>query len=83
MEWISVKDKMPEEGVPVLSFGREEIRVDYVVKFEEGEPPFAWACRRCDESLDVTHWMPLPSQPKIEKAKQDEEKIFNKKQNIN
>jgi hypothetical protein len=59
-EWISVKDRMPEEGVEVLVYGdiylnRKGADVDFVDKsgnffyYDEGE---------------VTHWMPLPMPPK-------------------
>ena len=57
-EWISVKDRMPEEGVDVLVYGeichnKKGIEVDFV---KNGD--FV----ACDE--DVTHWMPLPEPPK-------------------
>ena len=60
-EWISVKDRMPEEGVDVLVYGyiylnRKGADVDFVDResgnffyYDEGE---------------VTHWRPLPEPPK-------------------
>ena len=59
-EWISVKDRMPEEGVDVLVYGdiclnRKSVDVDFVDResgnffyYDEGE---------------VTHWRPLPEPP--------------------
>ena len=59
-EWISVKDRMPEEGVDVLVYGdiylnRKGADVDFVDResgnffyYDEGE---------------VTHWSPLPEPP--------------------
>ena len=59
-EWISVKDRMPEEGVDVLVYGdiylnRKGADIDFVDKesgnffyYDEGE---------------VTHWRPLPEPP--------------------
>jgi hypothetical protein len=57
--WISVKDRMPEDGVEVLVYGdiylnRKGADVDFVDKsgnffyYDEGE---------------VTHWRPLPEPP--------------------
>lgn len=59
-EWISVNEKLPEEGVKVLSFGNGKILVDYLVICNE---PF-WAYRKIREKMEVTHWMPLPIPPK-------------------
>ena len=62
-EWISVKDRMPEEGVDVLVYGdiylnRKGADVDFVDRksgnffyYDEGE---------------VTHWRPLPEPPESE-----------------
>jgi hypothetical protein len=74
MNWISVKDKLPELEVEVL--GLEGIRAD-------GKPIFSIVCRvelethpedsqstkwywHSDALLDSepTHWMPLPEIPK-------------------
>jgi hypothetical protein len=62
-EWISVKDRMPEEGVDVLVYGyiylnRKGADVDFVDResgnffyYDEGE---------------VTHWQLLPEPPESE-----------------
>ncbi len=59
MEWISVKDRLPEIGEPVIIYyGRfvaEAMRNDNGV--------FVVSCSD-EEAEDVTHWMPLPEPPK-------------------
>lgn len=68
--WISVKDRLPEEGERTLtleipSSGNPtfaDYRIDYIVLFDEGP---IWACRLADEHSKVTYWMPLPSPPEI------------------
>ena len=69
--WISVKDKLPEKGVPVLvafyvDIGLGGIRhVDAAIRKEDvfcggGLKNYrAFPCK-----VDVTHWMPLPEPPK-------------------
>lgn len=56
-EWISVKDRLPEEDVPVLvwelqGFAYVDVYKDGV--WEVGTPNLA----------KFTHWMPLPKPPK-------------------
>lgn len=67
-EWINVKDRLPEEGVPVLTNqihdycnndGYYEICVDILVK---GEKRNKWL-RTDGFGRKVTHWMPLPEPP--------------------
>lgn len=80
-EWISVKDRLPEEGTQVLTYdsgsknGAFEYRLDYIVLIwqEEGltdVPNPIWACGLVDDYNKVTHWMPLPSPPKNEETLQ-------------
>lgn len=59
MEWISVKDRLPDEGTKVLSFSHE-IKIDYIIY----APDPIWACRLERDESKVTYWMPLPEQPK-------------------
>ena len=63
-EWISVKDRLPEENTEVLIYcktnsGKEVFFVDKICYFR-GLPIWqVW-------SEKVTHWMPLPEPPKGE-----------------
>ena len=59
-DWISVKDRMPEENVPVLvwdSQGFAFIDIHESGKWRIGTPHYAV----------ITHWMPLPEPPKEDK----------------
>lgn len=62
-EWISVKDRLPEYGVPVLVVYRGTVQ--YVTYSRDiGE----WRASCCDDfdpmpGRFVTHWMPLPAPP--------------------
>jgi len=60
MNWISVKDRLPEEGEHVDIFSKFHGRKTYV-EFEELE---CFYDRVNDITyVDVTHWMPLPPPP--------------------
>lgn len=70
-EWISVKDRLPEDGelVLVIADGEYEntklVGAYQLADYSEGEGfilsefPFA-------ENITVSHWMPLPEPPKGE-----------------
>lgn len=59
-EWISVNDRMPEEGENVLTYGArpfyDVFYINRLINKESGE----WLYD------GVTHWMPLPEPPKGE-----------------
>lgn len=62
-EWISVKDRMPQDFVSVLGCMRfagpyPAVRECYVI----GGKHFFFPALRSVEA--VTHWMPMPEQPK-------------------
>lgn len=74
-QWISVKDKVPDEEVLAANFepgtyGYKEYIIGYVSEVKCTEPD--WHNGKCyaendNEILDnVTHWMPLPEPPKEE-----------------
>lgn len=64
MEWISVKDRLPENTGDVLIYGRFTIdcpRRVYEAFYDKKRDKFT---RLYINSKDVTHWMPLPDPPK-------------------
>ena len=71
MEWISVKDRLPDRGQYVLVCCTMKVtsKIDYV-----NAVTMAFVCEEgfVDVELDevitegVTHWMPLPEPPKEE-----------------
>lgn len=69
MEWISVKDKLPKKNEWVLVYVEDEYNEKkFHVGFWEGgsfeighQPLDYYGSRYCGS---VTHWMPLPEQPK-------------------
>lgn len=80
MEWISVKDRLPEEGqeVLVISRGWGEPLV-YVGQYKRVESETSWLTGITSKASNwllwgwsyikepqVTHWMPLPKPPKEE-----------------
>ena len=77
MEWISVKDRLPEtdgyylcvwdEIIDIFEFAKDLYKVDKYVFFDKKGQSGFYSCDR-DWGLifedDVTHWMPLPELPK-------------------
>ena len=67
MEWISVKDKLPNEGqiiVVWLSKKKEPTCVEFEI--DEYVPKYVELCPvdiYCDREDLVTHWMPIPVPP--------------------
>lgn len=61
MNWISVKDKLPDttENVLCCNVRNETIMTGLYIKFKEGGG-------RWGSTVDgLTHWMPLPKPPTI------------------
>lgn len=58
-EWISVKDRLPEDGVRVLTACD-----DGIVRLNINKGGFPAVINRQHKFSDVTHWMPLPEPPK-------------------
>lgn len=68
MEWISVKDRLPEVEVEVLVYEPASdcsgIDVAWLVFDVAGKPLFLYA-HNATPMPSVTHWMPLPEKPKM------------------
>lgn len=64
-QWISVKDRLPEEGKLVLTYGPDGI-IDVLARYRVSKNSWKWG--RDGEFItlvfDITHWMPLPEPPK-------------------
>ena len=60
MEWISVGDRLPDDGVAVLEIGSHTVPVAaYRVYYEDYG--YRWLLVEDDEWVTgVTHWMPIP-----------------------
>ncbi len=58
MDWISVKDRLPEEEVYILLYD------DYCKEIITGELCNGNFCSYDYIMPRVTHWMPLPEPPK-------------------
>lgn len=60
MEWISVNDKIPQEGTRVNVYHTDGVvRIGMVINGRFGS-----VLNKDLERADVTHWMPLPEPPK-------------------
>lgn len=65
MRWISVKERLPEDGQKIIAAFRDGGgRIVDQARYSNGEFDFAsWAYVWGD---NVTHWMPLPQPPEEE-----------------
>ena len=65
MEWISVKERLPENGKEVMTFSRENGHTFYDLAFRESN---TWTVSFTPRTLShVKFWMPLPEPPKSKK----------------
>lgn len=65
-EWISIKDRLPEEGVPlIVNRYNKKLNFSSVCRDEYlgygiwGDKDF------CEKTWEITHWMPIPKPPII------------------
>ena len=64
-QWISVEDMLPEGFRPVIVC-REKVKGEYVV--EQGYKDVGdWWKVYSTRTKKVTHWMPLPEPPEVDK----------------
>ncbi len=64
-EWISVKDRLPNEGQEVLCYGGGNLMNVYIYLDDDcWEDEYGYW--ETAESEGITHWMPLPEPPKGE-----------------
>jgi hypothetical protein len=68
--WISVKERLPEEGLEVLIFGKILNDISKVLgvraRFQgDQKSKYTWESEDIHiyTQYDVTHWMPLPKPP--------------------
>ena len=71
-EWISVKDRLPDQSGEVLVIvsgnPQKNITLNFAYELAEYDPYDGWIMEMWPEWEDavVTHWMPLPLPPKGE-----------------
>lgn len=64
MEWISVKDKMPEEEGRYFVFAESKDPDKPFIQIAWYEPDgFGWSLVPSVWVKAITHWMPLPTRP--------------------
>lgn len=66
MDWISVKDRLPENDDYVLIFNpKDGIHIGSFDSEDVSNYDSGWNnCYEWAPYMDPTHWMPLPSAPK-------------------
>ena len=73
MEWISVSDRLPEDGIRVLTYADNSAM--FVASRDDGWYVDTGEYYYSSPFTNITHWMPLPEPPKEENndKKQPEE----------
>lgn len=67
MEWISIKDKLPNENQDVIFYCE---RYPHLIAIGNSRKEvIVYAGARYRVSDEVTHWMPLPKPPTINPTK--------------
>lgn len=61
--WISVKDRLPDECTHVLVYG--EFGVSMAFLYGDNKHWYIADTEDWDEVREVTHWMPLPEPPEV------------------
>ena len=68
-EWISVQERLPEDYEEVLYLAINEMGIKERMTGHRENSLWMHCCwfyssMRCDSTIKVTHWMPLPEPPK-------------------
>lgn len=75
LAWISVKDELPNYREDVIVFTEKHIDVGHLARGRYGslwwERDSADLWKDNEVLKDVTHWMPLPKEPKIDERKEN------------
>jgi hypothetical protein len=64
--WISVEERLPNEGEPVLWHGPADTFCHAVVGKRDGDSIDWGSDLNMDIARSVTHWMPLPEPPEVQ-----------------
>ena len=72
MEWISVKDRLPELGQELI-YWFPPFSKAYIGRFGGGDSPASvhFYSNQGFSTGDVTHWMPLPPPPNASTGRSD------------
>jgi hypothetical protein len=62
--WISCKDRLPEVGLEVLTYGPNGIKSDRFSYTSKLDGKHVFDGDHIDYNIGVTYWMPLPEAPK-------------------
>ena len=71
-DWISVEERLPAQSGNYLICFRcrgsdaEEVYVSSTFCYAEGESP-RWDAQVIRDDIKITHWMPLPEPPEVNK----------------
>lgn len=66
MDWISIKDRLPNPGERVLAYAIDDDKLPYLDcnYFEAAHYSGQWYENVDSCCIHVTHWMPLPEPPR-------------------
>jgi len=62
MNWISVKERLPDEGMTILVSDCQAVEIQEF--YASGFTPVTYMEYEQDNAISPPHWMPLPEPPK-------------------
>lgn len=75
MEWIAIKDRLPEKDAPYLVFAESADPDKPFIQIAWYKPDgFGWSLIPATWVKALTHWMPLPARPQVSVSPPDKEK---------